>query len=162
MLEFSERLAMGKTFEEEASRFLTSQGFPIGLHFSAAGQWEWGESAAHCEIKFDRRWKETGNLFIETRERRNADGTSAWRPAGIYDAAAPWFYLIGDRNKLWLLSVALLIRMDFSAKYPRASLPTAEGFLLPVGVADQWAIRLFLDWLPSAALATQRAARLQP
>lgn len=146
MLEFEERLSLGKSFEEDVSRFLTGQGFPIGLHISAQLQWKFGESAAHCEIKFDQLWQKYGNLFIETRERRNSNGTSYWRMSGIHDESKPWFYLIGDRTKLWLLAVTFLIRCEFSNKYQSKKTETAEGFVIPVDVADKWAIRIFTEW----------------
>ena len=58
-VDFQRSLEVGKQFEEAASRFLTSQGFPIRLNFSKKGQWEFGESAAHVEIKNDLRCTET-------------------------------------------------------------------------------------------------------
>lgn len=145
-LPFDERLAIGTAFEELASDFLISQGFPIGLHRSREQQWAAGESAAHCEIKKDQRWKDFGNLFIEIRERRHSGGTSAWRPSGIYDEHNPWFYLIGDHTKLWLMSVTFLIHQHRSDNYKFKKTETAEGFVLPVTVADKWAIKTFSHW----------------
>ena len=143
---FAERLAAGKEFEETASKFLTSLGWPIGLHFSAKGQWEMGESAAHVEIKNDNKFPETGNLFIETRERRDSSGLSQWRNAGIYDASDPWFFLIGNPSVLWLLSVRWLRLMHQTEKYRKITLETAEGFVIPVTVANHICIIKWEAW----------------
>ena len=145
-LNFEARLKIGKEFEESVSTFLTSQGWPIKLYFSATGQWEWGESAAHVEIKFDRRLEETGNAFIETRERRDDTGLSQWRAAGIYDASEPWFYLIGNDYDIWLLSVRWLDLMKRSNKYQERTTATSEGFLIPRTLLDKTAIKHWNKW----------------
>lgn len=145
-LPFDKRLDIGKQFEVEASHFLTSVGFPIGLNFSAQGQWEFGESSAHCEIKKDQNFRRTGNLFIETRERRDDTGLSKWRDAGIYDASKPWFYLIGDKTIIWLLGVRSLKLQHKSGEHRFVSLPTSEGFLLPVPKANELCIKWWQNW----------------
>jgi len=145
-LPFTQRLVLGKAFEESASHFLTAQGFPIKLNFSREGQWEFGESMAHVEIKYDGEITTYGNLFIETDERRNDDGTSSWRRAGIYDASDPWFLLQGNETSLWLLNVRELRRMDISGKYAHKETPTAKGFVFRKEWAEIIAIRTWSSW----------------
>ena len=146
-LDFSQRLEIGKEFECIVSKFLIEQGFPLGLYLSANKQWEFGESASHTEIKFDRVCAKTGNLFIEVSERRDDSGNSKWRDAGIHDASSPWFYLIGDHHALWFLSVRWLQLMFLTGKYPVRETTTAKGFLVSTQVADKIAIRKWEDWL---------------
>lgn len=156
-LTFPERLKIGKAFEEAASYYLHSQGFPLRPLLTAKGQWEHGENLAHVEIKFDQKVEETGNLFIETRERRDSSGKSHWREAGIYDQHNPWFYLIGDSKKLWLLNVRELRRLfeSLNPKCTSKQTATAEGFIIPKIFVDQIAIKTFENWHVPKSQRTQ-------
>lgn len=145
-LSFSDRLEIGKEFEDRASKFLTSLGFPIQVFFSAKGQWQFGESAAHVEIKKDTWFSKTGNVFIEKRERRY--DSQPWRDAGIYDPSQPWFFLIGDESKIWLLPVSWLVTLDRENLFPTKQniSKTSEGMVVPVKLCDIIAIRYWENW----------------
>ncbi|SRR6266446_5989540 len=150
--DFHKSLREGKVFEAKVNRLLERENFPIGMYWTKSGQHEFGESRAHVEIKNDTRFKDTGNNAIETEERRTS--ASKWRPAGIYDKSNPWFYVIGDESKLWMLGVRQLQRMfvqkleDGSWKYKRFTnwTNTGKGFLLKVEVANWIAIKIWENW----------------
>jgi hypothetical protein len=136
---FLERLSDGIEFEDFVVLILYQNGWPIIKFNSRKYQWTMGESVAHVEIKHDHKFNETGNLFIETEERRDA-GNSTWRPAGIYDASDPWFYVIGDKKTLFIFSVALLRLIK--SRYRFVLTDTAKGFLFPLEPAGKYAIRV--------------------
>lgn len=154
--DFQTRLDDGLKFERVVSTFLESQGFPIGLYLSREDQWRFGESRAHLEIKHDKAHdtepSKSPNLFIEIEERRDTSGLSQWRPAGIYDASDPWFYLIGGTATIWLLNVRYLRLVHSVNKYPVVMnrTETAKGMLYPTRMADSTMIRKWIRW-PHAA-----------
>lgn len=141
MAEFSARLEEGHAFEDFVEELFWSHGIAVRLHRSRKYQWERGESASGIEIKLDKRFRETGNLFIETRERRAADGTSQWRPCGIHEEpVAPRTIAIGDYNTVYWLATSWLLKYE-RAGHPRVKeTDTAVGFLVPVTAAEEMAI----------------------
>jgi hypothetical protein len=139
------RLSVGDAFAHQAIRWMTEQRFPMGYCWSYENQLVFGDTLARTEIKNDRRWMDTGNLFIEVRERPN--DKALWLPAGIYHRTEPWFYLIGDETCLWFLPVRWLQRMHQTGKFQRKQTPTAEAFLLPVEMADKIALKVWKGWL---------------
>jgi hypothetical protein len=139
---FRERLSEGHEFEDFCIDVLWDHGIPLLLYRSKRWQWERGESRIGAEIKLDRLWKNTGNLFIECEERRSDDGTSNWRPAGIYDAGNPWLYVIGNEEMLWIHGTTWLRLLHTSERYEWRETPTAKGFLLPRGDSDKYALKV--------------------
>lgn len=141
-LDFNDRLRTGKTFEIHAVEVLKRElNWDIGLYLTKAEQWEHGESRGRVEIKFDRKVRATGNLFIEVKERRDESGISQWRQAGIYDASDPWFYAIGDEQTIWFWATSQLRLAHSTGRYRMVNTGTSEGFLMPLPDADKYAIR---------------------
>ncbi len=136
------RLPLGTSFEPHVVEVLKRElDWDIGLYTTAHDQHTKGESRGRVEIKFDRRLRDTGNLMIETRERRNSSGSSEWRDSGPYDAADPWFIAQGDEYTIWLFASSLLRLLHKQPRYQIVKTTTAEGFLLPLADADKYAIR---------------------
>jgi hypothetical protein len=138
---FSERLMDGKAFEDFVAVELYRVGWPMVIFKSRAYQWKLGENLASVEIKHDRLWPKWGRLFIETKERRNSDGLSEWRDAGIYDASDPWLYVIGNEASFWIFSTKLLKFLHKSGRYEQKITDTSEGFVIPLNDADKYSIR---------------------
>ena len=140
------RLEGGKEFEVFAQEICREWGWNIGVYMDKEDQWEKGESESHTEIKLDTQWPDTGNLFIEIKERRAADGTSQWRAAGIYDASNPWLYLIGNYYRFWLFRCEDLRRLHRTGVYerkPRIQSPkdTSIGFVVPLADCERYCKR---------------------
>jgi hypothetical protein len=141
---YEANLEAAKEFEDFASDVLRVQWLlSIHVYQSKRRQIRDGESAPGVEIKLDRNWGKTGNLFIETSERWNNE--VAFRPAGVNGKC--WLYLIGDYDRFWLFGTSTLKKLAAMNPFklteaPRES-PTAKGFLLPIAVADEWALRVW-------------------
>jgi len=99
----------------------------------------YGESLTGVEIKLDKQFRATGNLFIETEESPHESREKS--PAGIYHHTSPWLFVIGDNHTIWVFSTTCLKREHISGKHRNVRTPTASGFLLSVGVADTIAAR---------------------
>ncbi len=140
MADFERDLQAGKEFEDFATRILWDHGVVCLPHRSAKYQWRHGEGLGGIEYKLDRRFRETGNLYIETGERRTTDGTSHWRGSGICDTPRPRLYAIGDYQTIYLLPVAWL--HSVRAKCVEHEGDTMRGFKLPVGSATKGAIEV--------------------
>ena len=140
MLDFKRDLRAGQEYEDFVQLQLWRHGIVVLLNRSAKFQWEYGESLGGLEIKLDRRFRETGNLYIETAERRTTNGDSAWRPSGICDEPRPRLYAIGDYNTIYLLAVNLL--HGVSGRYEEHEGDTMRGFKLPVKIAERWAVEV--------------------
>lgn len=110
-------------------------GMPIflGAYSSVKYQCGKGESPSGLEIKYDAKFKETGNLFIETAEKSYAEQVS-FHPSGAMSEDNSWLYLIGDYDEAFIFSKNLLralCRKDNPAiKY--RELPTSQGYLFPL------------------------------
>jgi len=141
MDDFKADLKAGQEYEDFVAQQLWERHWPIYVYRSKKWQWKAGESVNGIEIKLDRRFRETGNLFIETAERRTTDGTSQWRPSGIYDEHDPRILAIGDYQTIYLLGVRLVrYACSSSKRFTEIERGTFRGYLLPVAMAGAWAI----------------------
>ena len=77
-----------------------------GMYRSKQYQINYGESATGVEVKLDKSFRLTGNLFIETDERSSV--YDEWRPAGIYHHSQPWLFAVGDNVSFWLFATKTL------------------------------------------------------
>lgn len=138
---FPKRLSEGHEFEDFCVDVLWDNGIAVLLYRSRQRQWTSGESRLGAEIKLDRQWCNTGNLFIECEERRNSDGTSLWRKAGIYEETQPWLYVIGNERLIWIHGVRILQILHDTKGYKWRETDTAKGFLLPLPDSDKYALK---------------------
>ncbi len=102
-----------------------------------------GENLQGIEVKFDRKFRETGNLFIETSERSTPE--SQWHPSGILKEDNSWAYAIGDYEKLYVFAIKQLRILYKKGLYKEVSTPTSEGFLLPLMTAENWHIPILQE-----------------
>lgn len=157
---FRERLSEGHEFEDFCVDVLWDNGIPLLLYRSRQRQWKSGESRIGAEVKLDRKWQSTGNLFIECEERRNSDGSSQWRPAGIYEDTKPWLYVIGSEAMIWIHGVTILRLLHETGRYEWKQTDTAKGFTLPLADSDKYALKIIKPTIdqpmePTPATATQ-------
>ena len=125
---------------------LYDHGLSIGSYGSKRYQFEKGENRAGVEIKFDQRWRETGNLYIETDEKAHPSRPSYTR-SGIYRNDNSWLYVIGDRSKVFIFAKSTLQRVDKamrggSERYQHVSTATSKGFLVPVEEGEKLAAKV--------------------
>jgi hypothetical protein len=141
-VEFVGRLVIGQDYEDFVVPVLWARGWPTYVYRSKEAQWACGESLNNIEVKLDNGFRKSGRLFIETRERRSADGSSEWRRSGIYDEHNPRLYVIGDYETVYVLGVrwlrAIADRLE-SGSFPKDA-PTAECVFLPLNLAEKYAV----------------------
>jgi hypothetical protein len=130
-------LQRGLEFQDHVSDLFAKIGFPLSCYSSIKRQKESGENFQGIEIKFDNRWRETGNLFIEYRERSGPE--SEWHDSGVLGKESMWGFVIGDYEGCFFFSLRLLQLMLKSKKYETRVTETAEGFLLPYADAEKYA-----------------------
>jgi len=94
-------------------------------------QYLYGENIAGWEIKFDRNFRNTNNLYIETGE-KNWDAPH-FTPSGIHKAS--WNYLIGDYQTIYVFTAKFLVASE--RKYEPVVTETSKGFLLPLSDAEE-------------------------
>jgi len=144
--DFDAAVEAGKKYEDFVMSVLWDNHIVCLPHRSRYYQWEFGENQQGIEIKEDRKFSTTGNLFVETRERRTTDESSSWRPCGIYDDPPPRLYCIGDYSTIYLLPVSVLRWMAEAGRFGHQvanGTGTAYGYLVPTVTATKFAVDIF-------------------
>ncbi len=135
-------LRRGQEFQDHVVELFARELFiPLSCFSHPKKQDEMGENLQGIEIKFDDRLRETGNLFIEYRERSGP--TSEWHDSGILGRPHVWGFAIGDYQRVFFFSVRLLVNLKNTGKYKDVSGSTARGYILPQADAEKYAT-LFL------------------
>jgi hypothetical protein len=113
-------------------------GLTIPVFSSYKYQLNVGESLCGFEIKHDENLKYTGNLFIETQERRSIN--NPYVSSGIYRDDNSWIYIIGDYKKIFIFAKNHLRFLHEKRKYRliENKYKTARGFLLPSKYAEDF------------------------
>jgi hypothetical protein len=135
---YTSNLAEAKEFEDFVfDTMLHERKLVAGGYRSRHYQVVHGESMTGVEVKLDREFRNTGNLFLEFMERANVG--EEFLPAGIYHATNPWLLAIGDYSTFWLFATQTLRNIHEQAICEERDnrTNTARGFLLPVYKADR-------------------------
>jgi hypothetical protein len=162
---YARDLESGLRFEDFVTDVFYDHGLPI-VGWSSRRYQSRGENRAGVEIKFDRNYARTRNLFIETAECPTT--AHPMKPAGIYDERN-WLFVIGDYSTLYVFARTQLVRLHQRVTKAAGkklvapgtpwngirctSIPTAEGMLLPEAAARDLAARVLTPrvraWDPS-------------
>lgn len=140
-----------REFEDFAQMQLYKWGFPIGNFSSKKFNVAFGESIGRTEIKHDKKFRDTGNLFIETQEK---DKNNKWIASGIYRNDNTCFWFIGDHNTAWLISKAqlkwLCERKDENGEriYKEITTETSKGILIPIEDIESCNIDVSASFFP--------------
>lgn len=143
---YDTQLAAAQEYQDWLCReFAKRLYFVLSPTCSRKYQYEAGETWQGAEIKFDKKFHETGNLFIEVAEKtnpRNAD----YVPSGICRRDNTWLYVIGDYRTVFVFDKKWLQRVRRSGKVKVFDIDrgTSRGFLL----TDKWQSHamLRLNW----------------
>lgn len=131
-------LSEAKDFEDFAfDTLMHERRLVVGGYKSRHYQVMYGESLTGVEVKYDRKFRQTGNLYIETAE--SANDFDSRKPAGIYHRSDPWLFVIGDYETIWAIAVSSL-RNEHAVMPPKfrsVETSTSSGFLLPQSEADR-------------------------
>lgn len=140
---YKEMLQKGLEYQDFITDLLLKEiGISLSTYSSKKYQYNIGENKQGIEIKFDDRYKETGNLYIEVEEKSNANNWY-YVNSGIYRNDNTWLYLIGDYNEVFIFSKKQLIIMHEKNIYKLVKTPTSIGFLIPNKDAEKYSIKKF-------------------
>lgn len=109
----------------------------VGGYKSRHYQTLYGESMTGVEVKHDKKFRQSGNLFVEVCETHHE--SAPMRPSGIYHESNPWLIVIGDYATFWAIATTTLVAEHKSGRYSERPTATSVGFLLPVSCADRFA-----------------------
>jgi hypothetical protein len=141
--DYKQNLEAGRYFQDCASSYLDDIGIRVVIWTSARVQRERGESKYGYEFKYDMKWRDTGNLAIETAERASTDYD--FSPAGPYHFHQPEWIVIGDCCRFWLLGCAKLCSAIEAGGFRSVvnKTKTARISLVPTVVADELAAAIY-------------------
>lgn len=128
---YSQKLQEGYEYQDFISDRLRCEGINIGVYSSRKYQLERGESAIGIEVKLDKNFRRTGNLYIEVAEKSN-ENLKQYTDSGIFREDNAWGYLIGDYQEAFLLSTKQLRAVYKNFNIKRVETPTSRGMLLPI------------------------------
>jgi len=125
---YEKMLNTGLKYQDFLTKELIRYGIILMNYSTKEYQNNYGEGYTRYEIKFDNKFKNTGNLYIELYER--SDIKYKWTESGILRNDNTLFYLIGDYNKTYLFQKKVL--QQIISKYRHVETPTSKGVLLPI------------------------------
>ncbi len=148
--EYKEKLKAGQVFQDFVQKQLLKHGIIVMLNTSEKYQNTIGESLSGVEIKLDRRFEETGNLYIEVAEKSDRYNPN-YVESGIYRNDNTWLYCIGNYNQVFLIPKKQLqiIHKDYIngqyIGYRRQGIkikktPTSEGMVIPIDYALKYIV----------------------
>lgn len=134
---YKEMLEKGLIYQDFVVERLYDIGLPIISYSSKKYQNLIGENKCGFEIKFDDKFKDTGNLYIEIAEKSNYSNVS-FIPSGIYRNDNTWLYIQGNYEKIFIFSKKQLILLHKNEinKFKKIEILTSKGFLIPAKHAE--------------------------
>jgi hypothetical protein len=140
---YTQQLAIGQAYERYILEQLRAEGRVVESHATAALQLARGDlsvAGQDLEVKFDRLFASTGNLYIETAEKRDAS-RDYWTPSGVCASSAAIWYGIGDYRDFFLFKRVTLRDVARTARPIEIAMKTSRGFLLEAGRRAAFCVR---------------------
>ena len=107
---YAPQLEAAQEFQDFVCKALHARGIVL-QNMSSQKYQQQGENLMGLEIKFDQRFWETGNLYIETDEKSHPDRPHYVR-SDIYRTDNSWLYAIGDYHVLFIFAKNFLRGID--------------------------------------------------
>ncbi len=139
--EYLLRLEEALEYENFIARGLLPEGIVVQLLTSRKSQ-HLGETMSGLEIKNDRRFRETGNLYFETAQKTFV-AQGEFQPSSVFRDDNTWLLGIGDEQDFWIFDKNWLQRVSRAGTFRTVETPTSQGFLMPIKVADEYCARHF-------------------
>lgn len=142
---YLQKLTDSHRFELFVSDQFLKNGLDIGLFYSRDGQYS-GESKAGVEIKYDKRSKDTGNLYIEIAESLTRE--QMFVSSGIFKEDNTKIIAIGNYSFIYFFEKNKLIELYQNIGNYRdlrkvcARRGTSKGFILPIRIADNFSLSI--------------------
>jgi hypothetical protein len=138
---YNEKLQQGLEYQDFITDLLIGElGISLSSYSSKKFQNSIGENRQGFEIKFDNRMNDTGNIYIEVKEKANPNNTN-YVDSGIFRNDNTWLYLIGNYNLVYIFGKKHLVLMYESNKYKEVKINTSIGFLIPVADAEKYCLK---------------------
>lgn len=138
---YEKKLQQGLEFQDFVTDVLFNELFiPISTYQSRKYQIK-GENKQGIEIKFDDKFADTGNVYIEIAEKSNEDNLN-YVSSGIYRNDNTWLYVIGNYSILFIFGKGMLKLMHKNGRYREVQIPTSKGFLIPKVDAEKYALKI--------------------
>ncbi len=135
---YNDKLQQGLEFQDVVTAALYQLGIVVIGYSSRRFQNEQGENMLGAEIKRDGKFRETGNIYIETSEKSHPDKLE-FTPSGIHRKDNSWLYVIGDEKTIYIFSTKYLQLL--ANRYQIKETPTSKGFVMPISEAEKYCIR---------------------
>lgn len=139
---YSTQLEKGQHYQDYVAWRLGAEGIVLNNYQTRQAQWAHGENALGMEIKFDDKFDQTGNLWIEVAEKTDA-AKLHWVESGIFRNDRAWLYAIGNYVEMFIFSIKRLQDISRQYKVIENGLKTSRGFLLGRINAADMADRVF-------------------
>lgn len=137
-------------FQNFVANELNKYGYLITLYNTKKEQFEIGESVEGFEIKNDKKYSTTGNLYIEIGEKSN-DNNKQYCQSGIKRNDNTHTYIIGDQNKVWLFEKKYLLEITSGLTYIENKSNTSLGYLLPISTLKYFDRCKYIDFVNGKA-----------
>lgn len=139
---YQTKLEEGREYQDFVLDQFFKLGMPIVGYSSYKYQKEKGETSAGIEIKYDKKFEDTRNLYIEYGEKEPE--AKKYFKSGIFREDNTWLYAIGSYKTIFIFpkNYLQMFKNASNLKLRHVKTSTSEGYLLPEFVALRYAIKV--------------------
>ena len=138
---YFEKLPEGLEYQDFITELLIKEiGISLSTFSSKNYQNKIGENRQGFEIKFDNKMLDTGNIYIEVKEKADPNNQN-YVYSGIYRNDNTWLYLIGNYQTVYIFGKGHLKLMYETNRYREVKTETSIGFLLPISDANKYCLK---------------------
>ncbi len=143
---YNKQLKDGLEYQDFVAEILYSFGLPLFNYASKKYQFEHGENKLGVEIKYDKKFKDTGNLWIEIEEKSDPQNKHYF-PSGIYRNDNTWLYVIGNYEVFFIFCKKRLKQLSKRGHYKilENNMKTSQGFLLSRKDAEYFSSKIWTE-----------------
>ena len=138
---YNSQLKEGNEYQDYILNKFIKNGICFINYSTRKYQNKYGENSAGIEIKLDKKFRETGNLYIETAEKSNPINVY-YIKSGIFRNDNTWLYVIGDYDTHWIFSKKRLINIYKTNIFRAVQTDTSQGYLLPISKANKYCMNI--------------------
>lgn len=140
---YSQQLSDGLEYQDFVAEQLYHIGLPLFNYASKKFQQEMGENKLGVEIKLQKRFAETGNLWIEIAEKSDPANYS-YIASGIFRNDNTWLFVTGDTSVIYIFAKTFLKKLVECGKFKiiENKTKTSKGILMCKTDADKYAAKI--------------------
>lgn len=138
---YNKELKDALEYQDFVAEELWKIGLPLFNFSSKKYQIKHGENKLGVEIKLDKIYASTENLWIEMKEKSHPNNP-VYVNAGIFRNDNSWIYLIGNYETIYIFTKKQLRDISTQYKAQENKTKTSIGFLLPKVEAEKYAAKI--------------------